>query len=54
LGAQHRLPAVRAHLLERAGELTAAAEHYRLAARRTASSPERRYLLERADRLDRG
>ena len=51
LAAQHRLPAVRAHLLELAGDLDGAREHYRLAARRTASNPERRYLLARADRL---
>ncbi len=48
LAGQHRLPAVRAHLLELAGDVDAAREHYRLAAHRTASSPERRYLLARA------
>ncbi|GAB3159627.1 RNA polymerase sigma factor [Amycolatopsis sp. NPDC004378] len=47
----HRLDAVRAHLLERAGDLAGAREHYRRAAGRTASLPERRYLEERADRL---
>lgn len=51
LAEQHRLPAVRAHLLERAGDLVAAREQYRLAAHRTASSPERRYLLARAAAL---
>jgi RNA polymerase sigma factor (sigma-70 family) len=47
----HRLDAVRAHLLEMAGEGAAAAKHYRSAARRTTSTPERRYLLARAERL---
>jgi len=51
LAGQHRLPAVRAHLLERAGDVAGAVENYRLAAQRTASAPERRYLLARADRL---
>src|SRR5260370_21930616 len=40
----HRLEAVRAHLLERAGELGAARDSYRKAARMTASIPEQRYL----------
>ena len=48
----HRLAAVRAHLLERAGEPEAAAAAYRTAAERTLSLPERRYLLERAARVD--
>jgi RNA polymerase sigma factor (sigma-70 family) len=48
LAAQHRLPAVRAHLLELAGDLTGASKHYQLAAKRTASKPERRYLMARA------
>ncbi|GAA4776930.1 sigma factor-like helix-turn-helix DNA-binding protein [Actinomycetospora chlora] len=48
LATQHRLPAVRAHLLELAGDADAARGYYRLAAQRTASSPERRYLLARA------
>jgi RNA polymerase sigma factor (sigma-70 family) len=47
----HRLHAVRAHLLEMAGDLVTASAEYRAAATRTASSPERRYLLERAARL---
>jgi RNA polymerase sigma factor (sigma-70 family) len=47
----HRLEAVRAHLLDRAGERDAARAAYRLAARRTTSLPERRYLEERAARL---
>ncbi|WP_410569651.1 RNA polymerase sigma factor [Amycolatopsis sp. cmx-4-61] len=47
----HRLDAVRAHLLERAGDAAAAREHYLRAAARTGSVPERRYLEERAGRL---
>jgi RNA polymerase sigma factor (sigma-70 family) len=47
----HRLYAVRAHLLERAGDPGAARESYREAARRTTSLPERRYLEGRAARL---
>jgi predicted RNA polymerase sigma factor len=47
----HRLDAVRAHLLELAGDTVAARDAYRLAARRTTSLPERRYLEERAARL---
>lgn len=51
LAAQHRLPAVRAHLYQLSGDLAAAREHYRIAARRTASAPERRYLEARARAL---
>jgi RNA polymerase sigma factor (sigma-70 family) len=47
----HRLEAVRAHLLEMAGDRDAARASYRLAARRTTSVPEQRYLEERASRL---
>lgn len=47
----HRLEAVRAHLLELAGEPAAARESYRRAARMTASLPEQRYLILRAARL---
>ena len=47
----HRLEAVRAHLLEMAGETAAARAAYRLAAQRTTSLPERRYLEARASRL---
>ncbi|MCY1057640.1 DUF6596 domain-containing protein [Nannocystis sp. SCPEA4] len=52
LAENHRLDAVRAHLLERAGEREAAVAGYRRAAGRTASVPERDYLLMRAARLD--
>jgi RNA polymerase sigma factor (sigma-70 family) len=47
----HRLAAVRAHLLELAGDTAAAREAYRDAARRTASIAEQRYLTLRAARL---
>jgi RNA polymerase sigma factor (sigma-70 family) len=47
----HRLHAVRAHLLEMAGDHAAARASYRTAARRTTSLPERRYLEARIDRL---
>ncbi|MFE0153230.1 RNA polymerase sigma factor [Nonomuraea sp. NPDC059007] len=50
LAANHRLYAVRAHLLELAGEAAAAHDAYREAARRTTSLPEQRYLTERAER----
>jgi len=43
-----RVAAVRAHLLEMAGEPAAAREQYRLAARQTLSAPEQRYLESRA------
>jgi RNA polymerase sigma factor (sigma-70 family) len=47
----HRLEAVRGHLLEMAGDGDAARAAYRLAAQRTTSLPERRYLERRAVRL---
>jgi len=47
----HRLEAVRAHLLELAGDRAAARVSYRTAARRTTSLPEQRYLEARAARL---
>jgi RNA polymerase sigma factor (sigma-70 family) len=47
----HRLDAVRAHLLERAGRPTEAREHYLAAARRTTSLPEQRYLTAKAAAL---
>ena len=51
LAEHHRLDAVRAHLLEMAGDRTAARSSYRRAARRTTSLAERRYLEARANRL---
>lgn len=47
----HRVDAVRAHLLEMAGDVDAARASYRSAARRTTSLPEQRYLEARAARL---
>jgi RNA polymerase sigma factor (sigma-70 family) len=51
LATSHRLDAVRAHLLERAGDRHGAIHHYRQAAQRTTSTPERNYLLLHAARL---
>jgi RNA polymerase sigma factor (sigma-70 family) len=51
LTGHHRLDAVRAHLLELAGDHQAAIAHYRIAAGRTTSLPERNYLLTQAARL---
>jgi predicted RNA polymerase sigma factor len=51
LAGHHRLDAVRAHLLERAGDVEGARTAYQLAAGRTLSVPERRYLQTRAARL---
>jgi RNA polymerase sigma factor (sigma-70 family) len=47
----HRLEAVRAHLLEQAGDTTAARDSYLRAAKMTASLPEQHYLELRAARL---
>jgi RNA polymerase sigma factor (sigma-70 family) len=51
MAAHHRLDAVRAHLLEMAGDHAAARSCYERAARRTTSLPEQRYLVARAARL---
>jgi RNA polymerase sigma factor (sigma-70 family) len=51
LASHHRLDAVRAHLLEMAGDLEAAITLYRTAAGKTASVQERNYLLTQAARL---
>jgi len=51
LAGHHRLDAVRGHLCELAGDRAAALTHYRAAADRTTSVPERNYLLMRAARL---
>jgi predicted RNA polymerase sigma factor len=47
----HRLAAVRAHLLDQAGETSAARAAYLRAATMTANLPEQRYLTRRAARL---
>nr|WP_196791317.1 sigma-70 family RNA polymerase sigma factor [Motilibacter aurantiacus] len=49
--ARTRLEAVRAHLLERAGDVAGAAAEYRKAASRAASVPEQRFLTRRAAEL---
>jgi predicted RNA polymerase sigma factor len=51
LAGHHRLDSVRAHLLERQGDMQAAIADYRKAAGRTTSVAERDYLLMRAARL---
>jgi len=51
LRGHHRLDAVRAHLLELAGDHPAALAQYHTAAMRTTSLPERNYLLTQAARL---
>jgi RNA polymerase sigma factor (sigma-70 family) len=54
LAGHHRVAAVRAHLLEMAGDRVAARDEYRSAARLTLSVPEQRYLESRAARLATG
>jgi predicted RNA polymerase sigma factor len=51
LEGHHRVHAVRAHLLELAGEGAGAHAEYVRAAELTASLPEQRYLTKRAARL---
>jgi RNA polymerase sigma factor (sigma-70 family) len=51
IAGDHRLHAVRAHLLELAGDRVAARDAYRMAAERTMSFPQQRYLHARAARL---
>jgi predicted RNA polymerase sigma factor len=51
LAGHHRVAAVRAHLLEMAGDRAAAHDEYLRAARLTLSVPEQRYLESRAARL---
>jgi len=54
IAADHRLQAVRAHLLEMAGDAAAAREAYLAAARRATNLPQQRYLHARAARLIEG
>ena len=54
VAAQHRLAAVRGHLLEMAGDREAAIAQYRLAASRTTSIPERNYLMTQVAKLSEG
>jgi RNA polymerase sigma factor (sigma-70 family) len=51
LGDHHRLHAVRAHLLEQAGDATGAAAEFRAAADRATNLRERQYLTAQAARL---
>ncbi len=51
IAGHYRLDAVRAHLLEMAGDGERAIVHYRAAADRTTSTPERNYLIMKAARL---
>jgi predicted RNA polymerase sigma factor len=51
MAGHYRLLSVRAHLLEKAGDTAAAYEHYRHAAKSTASIAERRHLESRASRV---
>ncbi len=51
LAEDHRLFAVRAHLLEMAGDISSARASYQAAAARTRSLPQQRYLYSRAARL---
>jgi RNA polymerase sigma factor (sigma-70 family) len=51
LAGHYRIDAVRAHLLERAGDHEAAIESYRAAAARTTNTAEREYLIAQAVRV---
>jgi RNA polymerase sigma factor (sigma-70 family) len=51
IAGHYRLDAVRAHLFEKMGDHEAAIKHYRTAAARTTSMPERNYLITQAARL---
>jgi RNA polymerase sigma factor (sigma-70 family) len=54
LAGHYRRDAVRAHLLEMAGDTAGAVTHYRAAASRTTSIPEQQYLTMQAARLQNG
>jgi len=54
IAADHRLQAVRAHLLEMVGQRGAARDAYQAAARRATNLPQQRYLHARAARLTNG
>ncbi|TQF02977.1 RNA polymerase sigma factor [Kitasatospora acidiphila] len=51
MAGHHRLLSVRAHLLEKSGDPAGAYQHYRRAAKATASIAEQRYLQARAARV---
>jgi predicted RNA polymerase sigma factor len=52
LPGHYRLDAVRGHLLDMIGDTEAAAAHYRAAAAKTTSQPERQYLVAKAAKLN--
>jgi predicted RNA polymerase sigma factor len=52
LAEHYRLDAVRGHLYEMLGDYMRAVRHYRAAASRTTSIPERHYLMTQAARLE--
>ncbi|HLH05714.1 MAG TPA: sigma-70 family RNA polymerase sigma factor [Terriglobales bacterium] len=52
LTGHYRLDAVRGHLLEMIGDHENAVKHYRIAAARTTSLPEQKYLMAQAARLE--
>jgi predicted RNA polymerase sigma factor len=52
LAEDHRLYAVRAHLLQMTGDTAAAREEYLAAARRATNLPQQRYLNRRAAMLN--
>jgi predicted RNA polymerase sigma factor len=54
IAGDHRLHAVRGHLLEAAGDRAAARDCYQAAARRALSLPQQRYLQARAARMAEG
>ncbi len=54
VGKHYRVDSVRAHLLQLSGRTRAAVEHFRNAAKKTNSIPERNYLLTKAARLSDG
>lgn len=54
LPGHYRVAAVRAHLLEMAGDVAAARAPYRVAADRTTNLAERNYLVTQAARLGAG
>jgi predicted RNA polymerase sigma factor len=51
LSGHYRLDAVRGHFFEMAGDFDRAIAHFRAAAQRTASIPERNFLATKAARL---
>ncbi|MEO5588185.1 MAG: DUF6596 domain-containing protein [Gemmatimonadaceae bacterium] len=52
IAGHYRLDAVRGHFYEMAGDVDRAVQHYHAAAEKTASMPERNYLITKAARLN--